>query len=428
MSKPNEDTSFGLPAEVLAHYEPIKTVGKGGFASVVLAKNRKTQEQVAVKRVAHQTPKERGYAHREIDILRELEPHDGRMQLLDSIGDSILILSYAEGPTLEHLLEKGGAPCLAFGRVIAAQLIDVVAHLHSNAVLHRDIKPGNLIVTFKGIQDEIWQNEDVGPNQERNWPELVSKWKLTLVDFGFARALQPEDIQSDIGLHNAVNQNETMTAVPPQKNLDQSINRRMSTPFDLDGDTSVSKKLVRQWSALGSRNYAAPEVKNQATRRPTNGSDASNLDSSTKLARKTMCKFVANYGMVADSFSVGATIRYILTGVSPTEDIKDVIAAQSNPLLLLCSCLSKTFMGKEAAPKKCYRWASQLPKEAVRLMHGMTHYDSRQRTTCRTARRYPWIDDVLAGDPPGKGIRFLQLDSTAKEDEPLSDTTGNNGE
>ncbi|KAL3928750.1 MAG: hypothetical protein SGARI_004942, partial [Bacillariaceae sp.] len=229
------------PPEVAELYSPVRILGRGGFASVVLAKdkrdcdnNNKTQ-LVAMKVVGKNKDKTRqqqlNYAHREIDVLKELS-HPNIMKVLNfwevpvqqeqaasSLSPSssappgttaalstvcVMALQYSKGPTVESLLQYGGALSNKFGRVVISQLMDAVAYLHYRAVVHRDIKPDNVIVTGAfSNDDEIWDNPPpvVNPEggtttvQDPNWVELMKKWKVTLVDFGFARPLTPNDVK-----------------------------------------------------------------------------------------------------------------------------------------------------------------------------------------------------------------------------------------
>ena len=60
-----------------------------------------------------------------------------------------LVIAYYLLTTVESLLRYGGALSTLFGRVVIAQVIDAVAYLHFRAVLHRDIKPDNIIGKLK---------------------------------------------------------------------------------------------------------------------------------------------------------------------------------------------------------------------------------------------------------------------------------------
>lgn len=150
------------PDVVKETYEPIRILGKGGFASVMLARNKYANKEDPNKLVAMKiagskdlTKMELGYAHREIDIVRELS-HPNIMKVIqawtsdDDINKAtknttncaaVMALSYAKGPTVQNLLQHGGALSIKFGRVVIAQLVDALSYLHSRAVIHRDIKP-----------------------------------------------------------------------------------------------------------------------------------------------------------------------------------------------------------------------------------------------------------------------------------------------
>ena len=276
------------------------------------------------------------------------------------------------------------------------------------------------------------------------------KWHVTLVDFGFARLLQPKDIKTDVGLHMSVHQSNANLA-----NFDDSPQRTQSSTGDhtnkddeeedmeashhfvnsvLNDDSrhnnnnnnnknnnkreqfnpSASRHIVRQLSALGNRNYAAPEIINGvvAAKDDSVGNSTSSRTKKKKQGHTTLAKYVSDYGMVADAFSVGSTIRYVLTGVPPDQNVQQVLAAQHNPMAQLLQCLCG---GGEKGEKKTYRGAQELPKETVRLIKGMTHPMANRRTTVRMARLYPWINDVLDSDraPYPRNVQFLKQASSS---------------
>ena len=421
------------PAAVQEAYEPVRPLGQGGFASVMLARRKnpgpvKSDNLVGIKIVGgrHATAKEVGYAHREIDILKELT-HPRIVRLLDWWEPApeehkcaaVMALSYVRGPTLEYVLESIGAPALNFCRVITAQLVDVVAFLHSHAVIHRDIKPDNMIITGVTLQqDELYEDAEGPPN----WDDLRKKWHLTLLDFGFSRPLGPGDVELDIGLKKSMHGQDMfrLDASSHDKALDKSLHDRMvdisleeeasksGRSLNKSGrslDRSYSRVIVRRMSALGNQFYAAPEVKN-------NVKDTRMDLSKSGKPKNTLSNFVSDYGLVSDAFSVAQTIRYLYTGVPPYENIDQVIRDQKNPInqaaRFMCQCLVKP--EEETLRKKTYRKIKECPPEVVHLVLAMSNRDPSKRLTVRTARMDPWIDDVLEStdEPILRDMNFLQ--------------------
>ena len=206
---------------------------------------------------------------------------------------AVMALNYVRGPTLEYILKKIGAPAMNFCHVVSAQLVDVVAFLHSHAVIHRDIKPDNMIVTGASFsQEDLYRDEDEAPDCSA----LCQKWHLTLLDFGFARPLGPDDMKTDHGLRKSMAGD--MSSPRLEEGLDKSLHDRMvdlslsehstkSKERRAVLDRSNSRVIVRRMSALGNRFYAAPEVQK----------NVKDMDKSqSKKPRKTLSNYVTDYG------------------------------------------------------------------------------------------------------------------------------------
>mmetsp|Transcript_6157 Transcript_6157/g.9705 ORF Transcript_6157/g.9705 Transcript_6157/m.9705 type:complete len:451 (-) Transcript_6157:158-1510(-) len=423
----NSDPSTEWPKEVTEIYTPVRIIGKGGFASVWMAKKKKSSndgDHVAIKIM-----QDDGYAKREIAILSELTTkytHPNIVRLLQDFkaqggaskgsscsGVNCVVLSLARGPTLNFILNKNGALGLVVAQTISRQLIDVVAFLHGHAVIHRDIQPSNIIVSGALINDDLWWSDDL--DIDGKVLRMVKQCRITLVDFGFARALSPNDIKSDIGLkkvldgsgHDDPEIEETATKIEMKKFYDVScINQALNDTSLLvetrgrsrnqDLESSVSHVRVRNLSALGTRNYAAPEILTGIRNfTDTLSSSVHSMNDSFhkhKRPKKPLVACVSDYGMDADAFSVGATIRHMVTGVSPGIDVEDFIASKNHPMKKLARSLKRRVKKSHKKRVKKYRLSDDLPEEVSNLVQILTHYNSRKRATVRSVTKHPWIN------------------------------------
>jgi len=376
------------PKEVISNYEAVNFLGKGGFASVVLAKKRDDSTYVAMKVVAARTDTESSYAHREMNILSDLS-HPNIMKVLqhwEISGNSaaIMALSYHPGMTLENILETKGAPSLNFCRIVLAQLVDAISYLHSHAVLHRDIKPDNMIIEHCSIdQTEIWDGEQPTLEEEKDdnttasyWNNLRSKYHLVLIDFGFARALSKTEVETSERNVNQFKEDNKKKSISRLI----SFGRRSSRDYD-DNDNSINHKLMRRLSAVGNRRYAAPEIINGVYE------DDTSIRTRKKKKSNTVSEYVSDYSMVVDAFSLGVTMRQVLSGVPPEQSIEDAITMRNIAKIssLFCCC--------NTTAKKIIR--SEFPKDALTLIRGLTHGNPKKRTTVSNARLHPYINDVL---------------------------------
>ena len=100
---------------------------------------------------------------------------------------------------------------------------------------------------------------------------------------------------------------------------------------------------------------------------------------------------VSDYGMTTDAYSVGVTLRYMLTGVPPEESVSEFVARKNS----MVSKLGRNFRKKIGKDKdkrqKRYKFTSHLPREASKVVMGLTHWKETVRTTVRSARNYEWI-------------------------------------
>ena len=143
-----ESVTAAWPEAVTQKYSPTQILGKGGFGCVYMAKElcQSESDHTPTSYVAIKVVGTDDYAKRESSILSELTEysHPNIVKLLGcyypSAGESAktcLVISLARGPTLKHILEKGGALSLNMGKTVSRQLLSAVAFLHGHAVIHR---------------------------------------------------------------------------------------------------------------------------------------------------------------------------------------------------------------------------------------------------------------------------------------------------
>ena len=137
----------------------------------------------------------------------------------------------------------------------------------------------------------------------------------------------------------------------------------------------------------------------------------SKLYTDHKLPKQTLGACVSSYGMIADSFSVGVTIHYMLTGVPAGTNVEDFMAVKNHPSMILARYLMKCFPKSTRKRANTYRTSSDLPGNVINLIRGLTHHDSGRRATVRSATHHPWIE-TSASTPPemeyGGPIEYLK--------------------
>ena len=141
-------------------YEIRKLLGQGGMGKVFLGYDRELSREFALKFLPPemaQNPSAMADLRREADVLLELS-HENLVRLYDlGTVDShrFLKLEYVDGPSLEHLLADKNAvgERLDVDEVIeyAEQISTGLTYLHGRKVVHRDLKPGNLMVNSRGV-------------------------------------------------------------------------------------------------------------------------------------------------------------------------------------------------------------------------------------------------------------------------------------
>ena len=140
--------AHALPSRelVLDRYRPLRPLGSGGSGSVWLARDEQTGLDVALKIVPREG-KAADRAEREAEAASRLR-HERCLRAYGFGSDSghvYIAYEYVSGRTLRDAMRAGE---LRDGQAIeaAAQILDGLAHAHSRGIIHRDVKPSNVLL------------------------------------------------------------------------------------------------------------------------------------------------------------------------------------------------------------------------------------------------------------------------------------------
>ncbi|XP_066467725.1 serine/threonine-protein kinase 36 isoform X2 [Tiliqua scincoides] len=150
----------------MERYHVLEMIGEGSFGRVYKGRRKYNAQVVALKFIPKvgRSQKELKNLQREIEIMRGLH-HPNIVQMLDSFEtdkEVVVVTDYAEGELFQILEDDGNLPEEQV-QDIASQLISALYYLHSHRILHRDMKPQNILLGKGGV--------------------------IKLCDFGFARAM-----------------------------------------------------------------------------------------------------------------------------------------------------------------------------------------------------------------------------------------------
>ena len=145
-----------LSGKTLSHYRIGEKIGAGGMGEVYRARDTRLGRDVAIKVLPHDlsaTPEVRARFEREARTISHLNhPHICTLHDVGREGDTdYLVMELIEGETLAHRLGRGA---LATAEVLrlGAQIAEALDRAHRAGVIHRDLKPGNVMLTKSGAK------------------------------------------------------------------------------------------------------------------------------------------------------------------------------------------------------------------------------------------------------------------------------------
>lgn len=155
-------------------YEIISTIGEGGMANVYLAQDTILKRKVAVKVLRGDLAEDEKFVRR---FQREAKSasglsHPNIVEMYDvgeDNGKYFIVMEYVEGRTLKSLIKRRGGLTLPEVIDIMLQVTSAIACAHESYIIHRDIKPQNIII----LDDGMVKITDFGISQALNSHELT---------------------------------------------------------------------------------------------------------------------------------------------------------------------------------------------------------------------------------------------------------------
>jgi eukaryotic-like serine/threonine-protein kinase len=138
--------------QIVGKYKILSTIGSGGFGTVFLAEDTWIDKKVALK-VPHRQSADFDELLREARLLASLS-HPNIVAILTAERlDNVffIVMEFVPGDTLESVIAQSGALELTQALDVACQICNAVDHAHRQGVLHRDIRPSNVLVTASGL-------------------------------------------------------------------------------------------------------------------------------------------------------------------------------------------------------------------------------------------------------------------------------------
>lgn len=188
---------------VLGHYEILEVVGKGGMGVVLRAFDDRLHRVVAIKVLAPHLASNAMARQRFVREARAAAAinHDNVIAV-HAVEDSgpvpYLVMRYVSGQTLQDKLDRTGPPALREVLRIGLQIAEGLAAAHKQGLIHRDVKPANILLE-NGIE------------------------RVRITDFGLARAADD----------NSLTQSGVIAGTPPYMSPEQAEGRPIDARSDL---------------------------------------------------------------------------------------------------------------------------------------------------------------------------------------------------
>lgn len=291
-------------------YEIMSRIGSGGMADVYRAKDHKLNRFVAVKVLKQEFKDDAAFISKfrvEAQAAAGLA-HANIVNVYDvgeENGINFIVMELVEGITLKAYIGKKGKLSVREATSIALQVAAGLEAAHNNGIIHRDVKPQNIIISVDG--------------------------KAKIADFGIARAASSNTINSNVmGSVHYCAPEQTRGGYSDAKSDIYSMGITMyemltgRVPFD--GDSTVSVALKHLQEEIESPRKLAPEIPfstEQIILKCTQKSPDRRYSNMTELIRDLKESLVNPDGNFVTINTAASTARTVLLSKDEVEQIKN---------------------------------------------------------------------------------------------------------
>ncbi len=223
---------------ILDRYTLSRRLGSGAFGSVWMARDERLQRNVAVKILARELVSD-GRFEREARAAARLS-HPGIVTLYEALVDddgAYLVSELVDGATLDRLLADGSVSDRDILRIGLA-MCDALDHAHGHGVVHRDVKPSNVLVPAKRSDDRPPARGQAAKLTDFGVARVIDSDSLTLTGdvIGTLNYMSPEqaaglEASEPADLYSlAVVLYEALTGINPLRSNDHGASARRARP------------------------------------------------------------------------------------------------------------------------------------------------------------------------------------------------------
>ena len=228
-------TQFFNDSMIISHYSILKKLGAGGMGEVYLAEDSKLNRKVAIKllpthsgtdetarrRLIREARAAASLDHPNICTIYEVGEEDGR---------SFIAMQYIEGESLASKLERTPLS-LSESLDIAIQVAAAIVEAHSRGIIHRDIKPQNIMIASSG--------------------------QAKVLDFGLVKLTQPESLlESQAATQSLLTEPGVIVGTVPYLSPEQVRGETVDARSDIFSFGAMLYEMVSGTRPFGSESAA----------------------------------------------------------------------------------------------------------------------------------------------------------------------------